>query len=607
MSVKFTKAIAVLLVAFTLPAKALLPPLEREISLQTQNEKIVSVFEKIREQAQVNFSYPAALVADIQPVSVSIKNKTVREALSIILPASILVKQKNNYIILKSKPVEKVAEKKQISGYVVDQSTQQKVPNVTVYDKASLQSVTTDKYGYYEITVPATTQSITVNKLDFKDTVAEITTVPESAMINFTIQPMRYFDRLKDSLHLKEKLNALSTSANHLMSNFSGYINSLNVRDTLERDLQISFLPFIGTNHYMSGSVYNHVSLNVLGGFARGCNGIELAGVFNIDKENVNGFQGAGVFNIVGGSLKGMQAAGCFNITGKNSMGVQASGLLNINAANFYGAGFAGYLNISKRHIGIGAAGLMNIAGNLNGIFMAGVANVSDSLTGVEAAGVFNVSNRSAGSVQLAGLFNVNHKGKTHTQISSLFNVADIVTGTQISMLNIADSAIGVPIGFLSFVRKGTHQLEISSDEWFTANAGFRTGVPSFYNTLSMGARASNKGTLWHFTYGIGSSVKLSSKWRMDFTATSSHVSQNTFYVGLSELYRFYIGAEYKPAKKFAIAFGPHFNYYITDALSSQYESTYRTITPTSLYTHVGSLGVANTLWLGARLGLRFF
>lgn len=126
MSVRKIVSAFIFLCLFSVQVFAFIPPLEREISLQTSNESIPAVFEKIQQLAQVNFSYPASLVASLSPVSVNLKNKTIREVLVQILPASILVKQKNNYILLRAKPVEKTPETKKISGYVVDQSTQQK-------------------------------------------------------------------------------------------------------------------------------------------------------------------------------------------------------------------------------------------------------------------------------------------------------------------------------------------------------------------------------------------------------------------------------------------------------------------------------------------------
>jgi hypothetical protein len=607
MSVKLFFTTCLLVLAASTKSIASIPPLEREISLQLNNEKVTVAFEKIKALAQVNFSYPTTLIEGLAPVSISVQNKTVREALNLLLPSTIAIKQKNNYIILQSKPAPKVPEKKQISGYVYDKNTAQKVPNVTVYDKSTLQSVTTDKYGYYEITVPAETQSISVNKIDYKDTVVAIQNIESKALLNFTIQPRAYLNRLRDSLKLKEKLSYVNEAATHLLHDFSGYINSLNVQDTLVRDMQISFLPFIGTNHRMSGAVYNRVSFNILGGYARGLKGVEFAGWFNIERENVEGLQFAGLFNAVGDTVKGLQFAGLFNISGKHFEGMQAAGLMNISGGTHHGVALAGLMNVTEKQIGISGAGLMNVSESMQGAQFAGLANVSDSITGSSFAGLFNSCKVGKQVVQVAGLFNVNAKGSSATQIAGFYNKTSFLSGVQIGIINVSDSAVGVPIGLLSIVKKGVHQLELSGDEWFPANIGFRTGVPSFHNVFTAGVRSSNKGLLWQVAYSLGTSARISKRWSLDFTATAAHISQDAFYFAASDLYRAYLGVEYRPAKKFAVAFGPHINYYVTDALTSEFESTYQRITPSSNWTSVSSYGFQRTAWLGARVTLRFF
>lgn len=599
--------LTLVLLAFRLSSFATVPPLEREVSLDLNHEKITVAFEKMHDLVQVNFSYAAALIATLEPVSISLQNKTVREALALLLPSHILVKQKNNYIILVAKPIEKIPAKKQISGYVYDQVTEKKVPNATVYDKSTLQSVTTNEYGYYELTVPVQTETISVNKQEYRDTTAIVQKIEEHTMVNFTIQPVSYLQRLKDSLQIKERLSEIGDLGRKAFQNFQSYVNVLNVRDTIQRNFQVSFLPFIGTNHRLSGNVYNHVSLNILGGFARGLDGFEAAGIFNVDRENVSGFQAAGLFNVVGDSMRGAQVAGLMNITGKYSAGMQAAGLINICGGTQEGVQAAGLMNITKKQIGIGAAGYFNISGSLKGVYAAGLANISDSLEGVEAAGLFNICGHGKNVTQVSSFFNTNLKGSSVLQVSTFFNKTSYLKGTQIAFFNVADSAVGVPLGLLSVVKKGLHQIEFSADEWFPANVSFRSGVPAFYNIISAGLRAGNKGSIWQLGYGIGSSVKLSKQWSFDGNVNVAHISQGTFYWAASELYRLYIGVEYRPYKKLGIAFGPDLNFYITDALRAEYETKYRAIAPTSLWNSTSRFGFNRTVWVGARLALRLF
>src|SRR5436190_19500492 len=84
------------------PLLAMVPPLEREINLVLNNEQVSSALNKIHDQTGLVFSYQANLISGASPVTAMMKRKTVREALSIILPKNITYKSRSNYIILKN-------------------------------------------------------------------------------------------------------------------------------------------------------------------------------------------------------------------------------------------------------------------------------------------------------------------------------------------------------------------------------------------------------------------------------------------------------------------------------------------------------------------------
>jgi hypothetical protein len=581
---------------------AIIPALEREVNLTFINEKISSVLNKIQDQTGIIFSYQPSILNDLPAVTLQLKHKTVREALALMLPKTITFKPKNNYIILKERPAEDT-KKTEISGYVVDKTTDEKVANVTIYDKESLQSVTTNEYGYYTISVPNTNEKLSVNKENYRDTALAITEVKNSQLTNIDIHPVSETQRKRDSLYWKEKLNEIGVYTNKVFKKVRGYVNSVNIRDTITRNFQVSLFPFIGTNHKLSGSVINKLSFNIYGGFAKGLNGFEMGGLFNIDRENVRGMQMAGLFNLAGDSLHGTQLAGYFNITGKAAYGFQAAGLANINAGRQKGVQVAGLLNVNKSVKGVSFAGLMNICGSVSGAQIAALGNINDTLTGGATACVFNISKHVKSGVQVAGLFNVADGGRTNVQVAGLFNKADYVKGVQIGLFNFSDSVSGVPIGLLSFVKKGVHQVELSTDELFQLNLSFRTGAPSFYNIFSGGIRTS--ASMWQVGYGVGTSFKITNKWRTDFTATFHHLSNGGFYLAASDLYRFYLGFEYKVGKKFSIAAGPTFNIYISDTYEPEYDNIYSHVAPYG-NNSTNSYGFNTSTWFGGRVALRF-
>jgi len=588
-------------------AEGYVPPLEREVNLKLDNESVSATLTKIQEQTQVIFSYQASLLNSSELVSVTIERKTVREVLAIVLPKNIVYKTRDNYIILKEKPVTQNITKTQISGYVYDKTTEKKVPHVTIYDKTTLKSATTDEFGFYSMTVPAGTSSITVNKENYQDTIMALPSANENGVLNFTIQPKYFIDNLRDSLFWRERRAEVNAFSQKMMNKFQGYVHTINVKDTISRRFQVSFLPFVGTNHRLSGRVYNNLSFNVLGGYARGLNGFELAGLFNIEEENVSGAQIAGLFNIVGDSVRGSQIAGLMNINGKSVEGFQAASLMNINEGEQKGFQAAGLMNINERSTGTSVAGLMNISNSAKGAQIASLANINDTLEGIQVAGLFNLARYGRRTVQIAGLFNTNDTGTTHLQISSFVNTTSHLAGVQIGILNFADSASGIPLGLLSFVKKGIHQVELSADEVFYTNLSLRTGVNSFYNILSVGLQPGSASPLWQVGYGIGTSVKISSRWKIDLTGSVHHISKGQFYFAANELYKVYVGAEFKVGKKFAIAAGPTFNFYITDALLPDYTSNYSKIGPNPIFNHTDSYSYNRKGWVGARVALRFF
>ena len=125
----------------------------------------------------------------------------------------------------------------------------------------------------------------------------------------------------------------------------------------------------------MSGQVVNNFSLNVFGGYTAGTNGMEIGGLFNIDKQEVKYFQAAGIFNVDGGKMKGFQVAGINNTVLDTSYGFQAAGISNLVKGKFAGFQVGGIYN-----------------------------HVADSVKGFQAAGIANFARRKLSGVQIAGV-----------------------------------------------------------------------------------------------------------------------------------------------------------------------------------------------------------
>jgi len=321
---------------------------------------------------------------------------------------------------------------------------------------------------------------------------------------------------------------------------------------------QVSFIYPIGTNGAESGKYSNKFSLNVLEGYARGVEGTELAGLINIDKEDVKGFQMAGLLNIVGGdvkgvqvsgfnnivksSAKGVQAAGFGNITGDTSDVFQAAGFFNINKGANLGGQFAGFTNInSGSMIGPQGAGFLNVVkGNMKGLQTAGFANItSEYMEGFQGAGFLNVASKNMKGLQAAGFANIISTYLKGVQVSGflnyakevkggqfgVLNFAKKVKGTQIGFFNFADSVSSAQFGFFSYSRKGYRKLELSGGLALYPSLSFKTGTRTLYNIFSAGLKP-GQDWKWWFSYGLGTELSLNESIPLDIELLSSQVNR---------------------------------------------------------------------------------
>lgn len=587
-----------------------IPSLERKVTIAFQNEPIDAALSKLSKAANFTFSYNPSILDLSQTFSESFTDKSVREVMNVLLGPAIVSKVKGNYVILNRAPdqVKKASNDPPsitISGYVFNSASGEKMQEVSVYDKTTLTAAVTDQYGYFKLKIdkPGSQTVLSFNKLHFFDTLINIPHQPTAHFLNVSLTadmptPVAQVEEevAIDSIVVAEPdiVEVLPPRKRTLRER---WINMLNIRDTLYRDFQVSFVPFIGTNHELSGNIINKYSFNILGGYSRGTTELEIGGLFNIDREDVGRVQIAGLANAVGGDVRGAQAAGLANMVKGNVSAWQFAGLYNLNGGTLDGPQFAGLFNLNLKEMdGPQFAGLFNI-------------NVRDA-RGAQFAGLFNVQPGNYRGGQGAGLFNVTTGSVTGTQIASLFNFARNVHGSQVGLLNISDSIRGVPVGLFSFSRRGYHKLEISADEIFLTNIAFRTGVRQFYNILTAGVKPENtigKENVWSFGYGVGTAPRISDRLFLNFDLTSHHVNKGSFTNSISLLNRLYMGVDFQISRGFSVTAGATLNGYLTDSDFSENPEVFTHYTPSLIADHTYAGGNNLKMWWGAKVGLRFF
>lgn len=577
-------------------AQSKTPILDRRVSISVSDEKVSSILARIGKENSFSFSYNPVILGEDRLMSFTASNKAIREILNDIFKGTVDLKEKKSHVILTKvvKP-QTVTTAIVISGYVEDAITRERVPDASVYNKKSVTSVVTDQSGFFRMKLDKKDQAATiaVSKREYRDTVVVIT-APGDQYINISIAPIG-----KDSLLVKAEMSAKDSlnKEEELSLPYADEPNVVNITDNLYNDIQISFLPFLGSNGTLSGNMVNDYSINMLAGYSRGTRQIELGFFVNIDREDVSYLQIAGFGNLVGRNVYGVQASGFANVNGGETKAVQLTGFANVNFESFRGVQLAGFSNTNLSSAdGVSVAGLSNLArGDSKGVQIAGGGNIH--------FGDFTGS-------QFAGLANFSTHHISGSQISGLFNYGQRVRGTQIGVFNFADSLGGVPIGVVSYVRSGYHKLEISADEVFSTNVAFRTGVRSFYNIVLAGFKPEkviNDTNVWTFGYGLGTAARLSRWLQLNIDLTAQHVNKGSFTHELSLLNKLHVGVDFQLAKKFSVYTGVTLNGYLTRASYTDYPMLFTDFSPSIFTDHTYNNGTNLKMWLGAQIGVRFF
>lgn len=472
--------------------------LNRNLSLEVNRQRLDHVLEILSNRGSFYFSYNSNIIKKDSLVTLSVSNKPVRQILNLLLPDHYEFVESGNYIIIRKTPIritlvtnKAVAEDRfyNISGYVLDDETGHQVSNASVYEKALLVSTLTNQEGFFKLKLKQKNKKValTVSKEFYEDTTftvdpgfnqqITITIVPVSMGSITIISPEDYFapEQLKvrvqkDSVITEytytktDSTNVEGTRIGRLLLSAGQKFQSLNLkRFFTTRPFQVSLTPGLGTHGRLSAQVVNNFSLNVFGGYNGGVNGVEIGGLFNIDKKDVRYVQVAGLLNVNGGRVQGVQVAGINNTVLKNVTGVQVGGVNNF------------------------------VAGELRGLQVGGVANITT---------------RTVNGVQIAGVI----------------NYAKVLKGVQVGLINISDTSEGLSFGLINIVLKGYHKLSFSADEIVRVNAAFKTGSRKLYSILQAGYNFNDSSEVFTFGYGLGSELRLNKTLSLNPEITAQHL-----------------------------------------------------------------------------------
>lgn len=606
--------------------------LDRTITVRVTNERLEEVLRLIGERGNFSFSYNPNEFDLNRRVTLNANNKAVRQVLDEVFKGSAAYKERRGHIILQ-KIAEAPVEKPQdiiINGYVFDRATGERIAQASIFEKRTLASAVTNQSGYYRLKIPAalTNPRLEVRKERYFGSSIAVTersldiglvqmpldeklqvSAPQLKSISRpatdtlkvrvpVVQPILVASNDTSLATTKPKRINLENVEKTFVDAFASAkqaVHIQNVRDTLYRPFQVSLLPFIGTNHVMSGNVINSMSFNIIAGYSLGVNALEVGGFANLVRWNVHGAQFAGFANLVGRNVYGLQASGFVNAVLKNVEGMQLAGFANATGGNNSGVQVAGFANLTGRNF-------------YNGFQTAGFASVTlGKMYGWQMSGFGNVTLGDMRGWQISGFGNVALKKLRGVQISPFINYATVhEKGLQLGVFNYADSSAALPIGIFSFVRRnGYRRLEISTDELNYANVTFKSGVRRLYNIVTIGGNfgIADK-PLYTFGYGLGTAIKLGRGWmtNLDLTANKIMEATNRFDSSNGNFYRASLGLEKRIARRLAL-----FGAASLTAMTAQ--PGYLKIDKSTLYQPFANTTLNNGLdltnWVGFQAGIR--
>jgi hypothetical protein len=530
--------------------------LNQSISIHVKQRPVAEVLKLISEQGKFYFSYNSNLIPEDSLVTLTAQSKSVRQVLDILLAGTYQYKETGNYVIIQQAPKEKYYY---LTGQIFDHETGKEVDYASVYSREQLVSALSDDQGFFRLRLRDRNfpLNLTISKIGYADTVVVINSDRETNLRITVSQKAIDLDPL--FVRYSEGEGSWLT---RLLISSKLRLQSRNIgRFFVSLPYQASLTPGLSTHGKMSSQVVNKFSLNLIGGYTAGVNGAEIAGIFNISRQDVRYFQVAGLFNMVAGDVHGLQVAGFYNHVQDTLRGIQVSGFASQINKQLTGVQVSGFLGkVSGGIRGIQLSGAGNIAKDIvNGGQISGIFNIAAGpVKGFQLSGVFNNSKNNFSGVQIAGIGNNSRKEMAGLQFAGL-NYAKNLKGVQIGMINVADSSSGYSIGLINIVKKGKGAVSLYASEVLPVNMAWKSGNRKLYGIFTVGTGIGESNKAYAFGFGFGKEVRLNNT-----LSVHAEITNQNFYLGewktIPVLYRLHTGLNINLTKRISLFAGPAFS-----------------------------------------------
>jgi hypothetical protein len=421
------------LLPYTLSAQDQSPILQRRITVHAEKVRMQTALSLMAKDGGFKLSYNAAVVPSDSLVTVHADNEKVDAVLKRTLPDGLSWKESGGHLIITGTRTRK--QRFTATGSVFDAADGTPITSASVVEVKRNNAVITASNGGFEIALAGDLESspLLFSRQGYRDTVVFVQRNADIGQVK--LKPLEKLERI-EPICLQDRCGVEDLGVARLLVPGLQRQQAANLDYTETRDWQISLIPSISTNGRLSGSMVNRASLNIIGGYARGVDGVEVGGGFNMISNDVRGLQIAGLSNLVGGHTRGVQIAGGINHTMLSSEGLQLAGLANVVWDTLAGVQVAGYINVVKREMtGTQVSGAANIAlRDLNGVQVSGGVNIAHGVVEMaQVAGVLNFARGVRGGQVAAGA-NISLGDVGGGQVGLGANYARSVTGGQFSL-----------------------------------------------------------------------------------------------------------------------------------------------------------------------------
>lgn len=558
--------------------------LENEISITADKKPLGNVLSLMEEKGSFRFAYYGKLAVKDSVVAIQANNVSIKGVLDQLLGNKYEYKESPGYIIVRYAPLELalvlernivMSDGQQIvSGYIIDTKTNNRIENVSVLEKNALVSTLTNKDGYFELRLKNAPQAI------------ELTAVKENyktvTMVFLSEVKIQMGDKKNKTDYIDGDFSEIERSGiGRFFISSKQKIQALNLGGFISKvPLQASLIPSISTRGMMNTQIVNNFSLNILGGYNAGVRGLEMAGLYNINRMNVDALQMAGIFNTVGGSVNGVQVAGIYNNVFGNLRGLQISGIHN---------------SVKGSQIGLQMGGIYN--------------NVYKDSNGLQIAGIGNTVKGSQNGLQFSGIYNIGKDTVRGSQITGLFNYAKELNGVQFGLVNVTDSPSGYSFGLLNFKKGGYKKISITSNEISDINVSVKTGDHKMYTILMAGRSDRNdEEKLFSFGIGIGKNILLGKRFTFNPELSTQYLYLGNWAI-YNSLSKFDSSFSFQLCKGVALSAGPSLNFYWSEKQDKYGNANRSTFVQdrTKRYTIIDNNNKDILGWIGWSFGLTFF